>query len=195
MTHTMYTVSPQTLSVEIKDALRYLSIKSPDEGTLALAIECIEEAKEIAVPKAVYVKSRVKIEGRRVIFDFMEMESENLVKFLDGYSEAYIFVATIGIRADMLVNRYLKSQPSKGVLFNASCVAVIESFCDRLNLFLTDGRYRERRYSPGYGDLSIEYQKELLKYLDAERKIGVTLTEGSLMVPTKTVSAIIGIPE
>ena len=195
MTHTLYTVSPTLLSVEIKDTLRYLSIKSPDEATLSLALDCIEEAKNVAVPKAVYVKSRVRTEGRRVIFDFMEMESDNLAKFLDGYEEAYIFCATLGVKADMLTGRYLKSQPSRGVLFNSACVATVEAFCDRLNAYLTQGKHPVRRYSPGYGDLSLEYQREILKYLDTERKIGVTLTDGCLMVPTKTVTAIVGVPK
>ncbi len=193
MNHTLYTVSPKLLEVNTKEALRYLNIKSPDEALLRLTMDCIDEAKSIASLKAVYVKSGVVVENDTVRLDFMEMKSTKLAAFLNGCKEVYVFAATMGMRADMLVNRYLKTEASKGVIFNAACVALEEAFCDRLNGYLLGVDASSRRFSPGYGDLSLEYQKELLKYLDAERKIGVSLTDGCLMVPTKTVTAIVRI--
>lgn len=193
MNHTLYTVSPNLLEVSTREALRYLNIKSPDEALLRLTMDCIDEAKSIASLKAVYVKSGVTVENDRVRLDFMEMKSSKLAAFLNGCKDAYVFAATMGARADMLVNKYLKTEASRGVIFNAACVAVVESFCDRLNGYLTGADSSTKRFSPGYGDLSLEYQRELLAYLDAERKIGVSLTDGCLMVPTKTVTAIVGI--
>ena len=38
-----------------------------------------------------------------------------------------------------------------------------------------------------------ENQKEIFNMLDVPRKIGVTLTESMQMVPTKSVSAVVGI--
>ena len=49
------------------------------------------------------------------------------------------------------------------------------------------------RFSPGYGDLPIEIQKDIFRALDCPRRIGLTLNENLLMSPTKSVSAIIGI--
>jgi cobalamin-dependent methionine synthase I len=51
------------------------------------------------------------------------------------------------------------------------------------------------RYSPGYGDFPLTAQRELLSLLDAPRKVGVSLTDTLLMVPSKSVSAIIGVKE
>ncbi|MCR5275107.1 MAG: Vitamin B12 dependent methionine synthase activation subunit, partial [Clostridiales bacterium] len=48
-------------------------------------------------------------------------------------------------------------------------------------------------FSPGYGDLPIEVQKEFLPLLDAERRLGITLSDSYLMSPSKSVTAIIGI--
>ena len=193
MNHTLYTVSPRLLEVKTREALRYLNIKSPDEALLRLTMDCIDEAKSVASLKAVYLKSGVIIENDTVKLDFMDMKSSKLTAFLDGCREAYVFAATMGMKADMLVNRYLKTEASKGIIFNAACVALEEAFCDRLNGYLLGADSSTRRFSPGYGDLSLEYQREILAYLDAERKIGVFLTDGCLMVPTKTVTAIVGI--
>ncbi len=195
MNYTLYTSSPSRLDISCRDVLRYLNIKSPDEEHLRAAAMSIDEALDIAQLKAVYVKTGVKLEENKAIFDFMEMESAQLRKFLEGCNEAYIFVATMGVKADMLVNRYMKKDMSRGVIFNAACVAVIEAFCDKLNGYLLNIENSSKRFSPGYGDLKLEYQRELLSHLEADRRVGVSLTDGCLMVPTKSVSAIIGIKQ
>ena len=51
----------------------------------------------------------------------------------------------------------------------------------------------KERFSPGYGDLSIECQKEIFSALECSRKIGVSLNESLLMSPSKSISAIIGV--
>jgi cobalamin-dependent methionine synthase I len=51
------------------------------------------------------------------------------------------------------------------------------------------------RYSPGYGDLPLEMQREIIRALDCGRTIGVTLTESLLMQPSKSVTAVIGMKE
>ena len=49
------------------------------------------------------------------------------------------------------------------------------------------------RFSPGYGDFPLDYQRELLALTDAPRKIGLMVTSGSIMVPRKSITALIGI--
>ena len=86
------------------------------------------------------------------------------------------------------------------LILDAVLSAAVEAVCDeqeeRLrgefaerSLFLTD------RFSPGYGDFSIEYQRPIVQMLDAAKKIGLTLTDSCMMVPSKSVTAVIGISE
>ena len=49
------------------------------------------------------------------------------------------------------------------------------------------------RFSAGYGDFSLEFQRNICDALDCQRKIGITLQESLIMLPTKSVTAIIGI--
>ena len=49
------------------------------------------------------------------------------------------------------------------------------------------------RYSPGYGDLPLDVQNSFLRALDAQKKIGLTVSENNLLFPRKSVTAIIGI--
>ena len=84
------------------------------------------------------------------------------------------------------------------MILDAVLSAAVEAVCDeqeeRLrgefaerSLFLTD------RFSPGYGDFSIAHQGEILKILDAPKKIGLTMTEGNMLTPLKSVTAVIGL--
>ena len=47
------------------------------------------------------------------------------------------------------------------------------------------------RYSPGYGDWTLDAQPELIRLVEAE-KIGVILTDSKIMIPRKSVSAALG---
>ena len=56
-----------------------------------------------------------------------------------------------------------------------------------------EGRTCTPRFSPGYGDLPLETQRDVFRLLDCERKIGVWLNESLLMTPSKSVTAIFGL--
>ena len=56
-------------------------------------------------------------------------------------------------------------------------------------LFLTE------RFSPGYGDSPLEMQKQVLDLLDAENKLGITLSKGYMMSPSKSITAIMGLAD
>lgn len=59
--------------------------------------------------------------------------------------------------------------------------------------YLEKGLYLRPRFSPGYGDFPLSAQKEILDGLEAGKRIGITLTEGYLMMPSKSVTAVIGV--
>jgi len=53
------------------------------------------------------------------------------------------------------------------------------------------GYGRTMRFSPGYGDWALDSQPEVLRLAEAER-IGIALTGTNIMIPRKSVSAVIG---
>ena len=56
-------------------------------------------------------------------------------------------------------------------------------------LFMTE------RFSPGYGDSPLEMQTQLLELLDAERQLGITLSKGYMMSPSKSITGIMGLAD
>ena len=74
--------------------------------------------------------------------------------------------------------------------------AAIEAVCDKLCCEIAEqySQYKLRpRFSPGYGDLSLYVQRDIVRILDTYRKIGLTLSDSLLMIPQKSVTAIVGL--
>jgi hypothetical protein len=157
--------------------------------------ECWNCVYEVAVPKAVFAKVDIKISRSKgtVDFGFMKVKSQNLVDLLNGCEEAYIMATTLGVSVDRLFEKYMRILQTKAAVCDATASALIESFCDYVNDFIVDGREATMRFSPGYGDFDLVHQKDILKFLDANKKIGISLTDSLMMLPSKSVTAIIGI--
>ena len=50
-----------------------------------------------------------------------------------------------------------------------------------------------QEHSPGYFDLDIKENKKFFELMDITKRIGLTLTDTYQMVPSKSVTAFIGI--
>ncbi|MFR4384234.1 MAG: vitamin B12 dependent-methionine synthase activation domain-containing protein [Phascolarctobacterium sp.] len=72
---------------------------------------------------------------------------------------------------------------------------MIESYCDDIQSKVDTGNLKQSGFSPGYGDWPLEEQKLLFPILDCAKRIGLTLTDGMMMAPSKSVTAIIGLSE
>ena len=99
---------------------------------------------------------------------------------------------------DRLIARYGITAPAKAVLLQALGSERIEAFCDELcrDISKLEGKVGNTirpRYSPGYGDLPLEIQREVFSALDCTKNIGISLSDSLFMTPTKSVTAIIGI--
>ncbi len=178
--------------VNIKEILRYSCC---DEGLLEMVEECLRECHQSLSYKVCYLKTDIKVEEEYTKFPFGIFKSSSLAKNLKGCKEAIIFGATIGIGLDRFISKYGQLSPAKGVIFQGIGAERIEALCDE---FMEDIAKENNiafspRFSPGYGDLSIEVQKDLFKILNCPGKIGLTLLESYLMSPSKSVTAIAGI--
>lgn len=190
------TSSCEEILPDKKMALRFMDCKELSGDMAEIYEESLEEYKKAAAFKACYRESSVSFYGEKGIrFDFGEIESVSLRKNLEGCKSAFIFAATSGAAVDRLIMRRTKISAVDGMTTDCIASSGIEVFCDLINEEMREGKVLKPRYSPGYGDVSICCQSEILSFLDAYRKIGLTLTETYLMTPIKSVTAIVGIVE
>lgn len=195
--NTIITLDSINFKIDKKEALRYMGGGVLPDSSLNLLVEnAMEQITEVAKPKGCYLKTPIEIKGNKINFGFETVISSSLAKSLENCSFAYLFSATIGVDFDRLLNKLLVSSPSKALALDAAGSAAIEGVCNSICNHLSKeiNRILKPRFSPGYGDLDISFQKNLINILDTKRKIGLGLTEGFMLTPIKSVTAIVGIP-
>lgn len=129
-------------------------------------------------------------------FAGIRTDSSDLRKCLEGCSRVVLFAATAGFGIDRAIRKYERLSPASALLLQAYGAERAETVCDAFNDDMKSlyGELRPR-FSPGYGDLPLELQKDIFDVLQPYKHIGVSLNDSMLMLPTKSVTAIIGIPE
>ncbi len=184
-----------------KEIIRYLGYgrNTPDSETMDLIRECYSELEKAAAPKHIYRRVPVEVTpDNMIIAEELKMHSAALAKNLLGCGEIILFAATLGNGTDMLMNKYSRLAISRAAILQACGAAMIEDYCNECqrNIEKTlakEGLYVRPRFSPGYGDLSLAHQKKFLDSLNARKSIGIYLSEGDVMIPEKSVTAIMGI--
>ena len=109
--------------------------------------------------------------------------------------EVVFLCGTIGAEFDAWQRRLSVTSAADALLSQQIGLDAVEKVMDDLESTAKDdvegeGRKLLPRKSPGYGDLPIELSRTILNELDAPRKIGVSITESNLLVPSKSVTAI-----
>ena len=203
------------MNVDKREIYRYLGYQGrvPDENVLREVDRCLEELREAVTPRFVYRQYPIeRFFGDNIERPFldekpgaellsiagMKIQSRSLCRNLRDCKSAYLMAATLGIGPDRLIARASVAKMSRAVILQAAAAAMIEAWCDEVNQKIIkeaedQGLYCRPRFSPGYGDFSLEYQKDFAQILRIQKEIGVSLTQSLLMMPSKSVTAVIGL--
>lgn len=200
MDNPVYVETYEEPEIDIEEAIRYAGAKEVSADLKDLLDESMEEAREVLTYRVCYSTLPISIDGDEVVFPFGRIASRSLSLHLENCSEAVVFAGTVGLGIDRLISRYSRLSPAKGVMLQGIGTERIEALCDVFCRSIDEkameaGRTARPRFSPGYGDMPIEYQKVIFDVLDCSRKIGLTLNESMLMSPSKSVTAIVGIAD
>ncbi len=181
-----------------KEILRYAGIHSSAPDMEELVRSCISEAQESLVYRVCYLECQIEENGDLLNLGFAETDSSDLRNNLSGCERIILFAATVGIGLDKLISKYSRISPTKAVILQAIGAERIESLCDVFCSYIErqvnkSGYFTRPRFSAGYGDLPLGFQRNIFSALDCARKIGVTLNDSLIMSPSKSVTGIIGI--
>ena len=196
---------PLEVEIPVKEVQRYMGY----HGIVDIAPEmqekinkAIEHLGTQSHPRIISKEYRITVSEKTVTLhadnEDVTFESEGLVRNLSGCCGAILLAATVGPACDMLVRRASITSAADAAVYQAAGAAAIEAFLDDYNdklkaSYEARGLFLRPRFSPGYGDLKLEHQKDWFRLLDITKQIGIELTDSLLMVPTKSVTAIIGI--
>ena len=171
------------------EALRYLGggKAEPDQKLLEMMDDCEEHVIKRARPKYLYKAIDLPCEEL--------CEGSDIKNHLKGCEKAVMLCATLGADIDRLIRVTQVSNLARAVVLNSFASVAIEQVCDKAELEIAEkypGYYFTFRFSPGYGDYPVKLQKYFLQQLDAQRKIGLSVSESSILIPVKSVTAVIG---
>lgn len=178
------------------EILRYLrtSSKTDDSRLLSLIDECCEEVNRSVNPKTLHRIFDCTVSNDELIIGDYHFKSTRLADNLKGCTRVCIFGATLGIESDRLLRTYSTNDITRTMVLQACLASKIEEVCDALEEKLrADGLVLRQRYSPGYFDLDIKENKKLFELIELTKRIGITITDTYQMLPTKSVTAFIGI--
>ena len=128
----------------------------------------------------------------------LTLPGKNIAHNLKEAQYVVLFSATLGIEMDRLISITEHRSMTKALMQDACASAYIETICDLCNdevkaVFAMLGYKALPRFSPGYGDLPIALQSKFCQLLDTHRKIGLSCSSNNLLIPRKSVTAIIGL--
>lgn len=185
------------------ETIRYLGYgnHTPDENIMAIMDECEKMLTERINPAYVYKifdleytpEGNIRPAGTSITFF-----GNDIREHLKESSKILMMCATLTQETDRMIRLAGITDKAKSLVLDAMSCAAIEQVCDRVCSEIHAAYpqyYQTKRFSPGYGDFPLETQEEFLRVLDASKRIGVTLTQGNLMIPMKTVTAVAGLSE
>ncbi|MDO5548587.1 MAG: vitamin B12 dependent-methionine synthase activation domain-containing protein [Eubacteriales bacterium] len=159
-----------------------------DEDIIQIAQAAIDRLTAIAQPRYRYVK---------LPLDAMKLPGEDICRHLAGCDSMYLLCATLGAAVDREIRFVERTSMLNALALDAAAGDGIEKVCDHAQeeirtLEANSGRFITGRFSPGYGDLPMTVQPELIRLCDAPRRIGLSLTQSGILIPRKSVTAILG---
>ena len=189
------------MNTRTKEAVRYLGYgrHAVDEHTLALIESSFAELDQSACGRIIYRIFDLEFqEDGRIIIGKLDIYSKNLRKNLNGCEKVIVLGATLGAKVDMLLRKYALGDMARVVTLQACAATMLEEYLDAWQeeeekKLKTEGYYMRPRFSPGYGDFSIEHQGMILRMLDTAKTIGLTMTDSSMLTPSKSVTAVLGL--
>jgi len=195
-----FTIEPERVLREMR-VPRIKTIEEIEEKPLAEAVKgAIDKAYGLIHGRGVFMTFRLDgVSGDTVLSDEAGnlFKGANMVKLLGRCDFATLMAATIGPDLENEVERIQKA----GDITEAYALEMVggwmaDYMADKVDEFVEraiekTGYRRTMRFSPGYGDWSLDNQPEMIRLSEAD-KVGIILTDTNIMIPRKSVTAVIG---
>lgn len=192
------------LGIETEEVYRYLGYKgnTPEETTL----NAIDEVTAILQSTNGYrmehkifditaTPEGVLLEGTTLV-----LTGKNITQMLAQSKKCILMAVTLGQEVENISRMMQVKDLTKGVILDACASSMVEDLCNQFEAHIKvdidkDGLHLTDRFSPGYGDLPITIQQTICNVLSTSKTMGLNVTSSGIMIPRKSITAIIGIAE
>ena len=162
------------------EALRYMGHKGEIPQTLKeLVLKCEKQLLEVIRPAYIFKCFDIETseEGVRVLNTSLTFKGNDIKNHLEGCSKAVLMCATIGADADKLIRLTEISDISAAFVMDSLASAAIEQVCSETDKIIK------------------EIQGEFLDVMNAQKRIGLNVGSGNILIPRKSVTAVAGLSQ
>lgn len=173
---------------------RELAVRLSSPNTRSV-LNSVHYDKLLKASSPAYVAERVSITVAQngIFIGGIYTESKAIMKALKDSDECFIMVCTLGLGVDKLIAKEALTSVYDAFVIDAMADAAIEAACDFAERDMCGGCEILPRFSPGYADLPLTIGCEIVRLLRADTHLGIRFTDSGMMIPGKSVSAIVGI--
>ena len=194
--------------VDRAEMLRYLgyggqAIEPELEQRIELTVERLELDIEPRGVRQVFAVDASGLDAAgepciRLAGTAIELKGRDIYRHLKDAELCAVLAATLGMDCERRLRTTSSQHPLEGAVLDAACSAYIEAAVEQMDARVKreaaeHGLTGNWRFSPGYGDCPLAAQRPIVSALNATRLIGLTVTPTNLLMPTKSVTAVIGL--
>lgn len=205
----LYRVDPGARPrVDRKEMLRYLGYSGQEiSDELCRRIEAVVEELELSIEpsgvRRVFAVDAagvdeagapcIKLEDTEI-----KLRGRDIYRHLKDARYCAVLACTLGMACERKLRTLSSQQPLESAVYDAACSAYVEAAVEQMDTAVRDAAAKQGfncnwRFSPGYGDCPLDAQPTILAALNAHRLLGLTTTATNLLMPTKSVTAVIGL--
>ncbi len=184
-------------AVDAKETRRYAGLAKAafDE---AMIREACEEAALLAEPRGVWRRYGYDCRQQTVEGAGDRLPGTAIGRHLAGCEAVICLAATVGEAIEEAVTRHFREgRYAYSTILDAAATAAVEQTADALERAIRpavakEGLTMRWRFSPGYGDWPLTEQPTMIR-LSGAAEIGIHLTESLMLIPRKSITAIVGL--
>ena len=187
------------LKIDVAETRRYAGMRNTAEFDDAMIEEMCEESKLLLDVKGIWKVYDYDCAENVVLSEpTFKIQGDSIEKHLQGCDKVVCMAVTVGDRIEQEVTKEFKiGGYVSSMIMDAAATAAVEQAADAMEKVIAqevakEGYKKIWRYSPGYGDWSLNEQKEFFKITDA-KEIGMRLSPMLMLMPRKSITAIIGL--
>lgn len=177
------------------------NVPEPVIESIRHAFKEINNLKKLRGGYLVFDKNQLQVGKEFIIINKYKLNTKKIISSnLKEIEYIAVLVATIGSEITSYLTKLMEEGDTlTGYIADQIASELVECWADDIEAGLSDfvnknGMKITNRYSPGYCGWDVADQHEIFSLLP-ENYCGVSLTENALMIPIKSISAIVGIGE
>ena len=187
------------VDIDVIETKRYAGIRNVKNFDEKKILDACDEAQGLIDVKGVWNIYNYDNKNQTILSEMpIIIKGKAICNHLKNCDKVICMAVTIGESIENeITNKFHRGEYTSSILLDAAATTAVEQAADaiekKIEQEISLRGYKMRwRFSPGYGDWSLEQQKDILTLSGAEN-IGIKLSASMMMIPRKSITAIIGL--